>query len=182
MSETSRRPDLRIFMEAYALLEVEYSVDPLTIRKAYRRLARFHHPDRHAAGSLGQQQATERMRALNKAYELVRDAPLSHHRVSTGSDPDRPWDKSELDEALPLARLDRFISFALGLALILGGGLFMQLILPALYGDVPAGFVSFAWIAVAVLYVLVARLPAYGYVWRVLALISLLIGIRGHMR
>lgn len=182
MSATSTRPDLPAFMEAYALLEVEYSADPLSIRQAYRRLARLHHPDRHAAGSVELEQATDRMRALNRAYELARDAPLSHHRVSTGSDPDRPWDESELDEALRLARLDRAISFAFGLFMILGAGLFLQLVLPAFFGDVPVGPVSFAWIPVALLYVLVARMPVYAYVWRVTAQIGLLMGLRGNVR
>lgn len=154
------RPDLAAFMHAYTLLDVEYSADPLQIRRAYRRLARDHHPDRCPAESTEQQRATHRMVALNKAYELVRDAPLRHHRISTGADPYRPWQDAELDEALRLARLDRIIAYGLALALILATGIYMRWFLPALVLEHPGWALPLAMVPV-VLYLIVARRLTY---------------------
>jgi DnaJ domain len=174
----STRPDLTAFMHAYALLGIEYPADPLAIRKAYRRLAREHHPDRYAAGSTGQQQATNRMVALNKAYELVRDAPLRHHRVSTGADPDRPWQDAELDEALRLARLDRVIAYALAVVLILGTAVFVRWFIPALIGNGTGGALPLAMIPVTFVYLIVARRLTYVRVWKVSAIVGLLTELR----
>lgn len=97
-------------MDAYALLGVEHSASPAEIRHAYKRRAREHHPDRHPANSPEQRVATERMTAINEAYQVVRDAPLRHHRVSTGARPDDPWTDAELDSALRTARHDRVLA------------------------------------------------------------------------
>ena len=110
MTAAAPGPDLDALLDAYALLEVEHSADPAGIRQAYKQAARKHHPDRHPAGSPEQKAATERMTAINAAYQLVRDAPLRHHRVSTGTRPDDPWTDTELDEAIRRAQSDRFVA------------------------------------------------------------------------
>ena len=110
-------PDLNAFMDAYALLGVGYGASPLEIRAAFKRQAREHHPDRFRPGSPEQLQATERMAAVNAAYELVKNGPLRHHRVSTGSRPDDPWRDDELDAAVSRARRDALVDRVIAVAL-----------------------------------------------------------------
>jgi preprotein translocase subunit Sec63 len=110
MPATASRPDLLAYMNAYAVLEVPHSATSGEIRQAYKILAKHHHPDRHAAGSAEQRRATERMAAINAAYQLAREAPLRHHRVSTGARPDEPWDDAELEAAIQRARADRTVA------------------------------------------------------------------------
>ena len=47
------------------------------------------------------------MAAINAAYELARDAPLRHHPISRGSDPDLRFTQTHTDEALQQARAHR---------------------------------------------------------------------------
>ena len=111
------RPDLNAFMDAYALLGVGYGANPLDIRAAFKRQTREHHPDRFPPGSPEQLQATQRMAAVNAAYQLVKDAPLRHHRVSTGARPDDPWRDDELDAAISRAQRDAMVDRAISVAL-----------------------------------------------------------------
>lgn len=97
-------------MDAYAVLGVDHSATPDVIRRAYKQLAREHHPDRHAAGTPQQERATAKMAEINAACQLAREAPLRFHRVSTGARPDDPWTDAELDEAVRRARNDNLIS------------------------------------------------------------------------
>ena len=113
MSAEAPRPDLNALLDAYASLGADHSANPAEIRQAYKEAARKHHPDRHPAGSPAQREATERMTAINAAYQLAKDAPLRHHRVSTRSQPDVPWSDAELDEAIRRARNDRFVANAM---------------------------------------------------------------------
>ena len=77
MSAGAERPTLDALMDGYAVLGVEYAATPPEIRQAFKRLVRQHHPDRFPPGTSEQQQATQRMAALNTAYRLVRDIALS---------------------------------------------------------------------------------------------------------
>lgn len=54
-------------MDPYAVLQVAPDADEAVIAAAYRALARRHHPD--VAG----ESATTRMRAINAAWEILRD-------------------------------------------------------------------------------------------------------------
>ena len=111
-------------MDAYGLLGVEYGASPLEVAKAFKRQARAHHPDKYPAGSPEQQQATGRMTALNAAYRLVRDAPLRHHRISTGARADDPWTDDELEVAVRRSQSDVVVSRGISVALsALGVGL-----------------------------------------------------------
>lgn len=124
MATRSVRPDLNAFLDAYGVLGVEYGASSLEIAKAFKRQARAHHPDRYPAGSPEQRQATERMTALNAAYQLVRDAPLRHHRISTGARANDPWTDEELDAAVRRAQSDVVVSRGIRLTLsALGVGL-----------------------------------------------------------
>jgi DnaJ-domain-containing protein 1 len=51
----------------YAVLGVSRDATPDAIKKAYRTLAKQHHPD----GQVGDE---ERLKAINAAYEVLRDA------------------------------------------------------------------------------------------------------------
>ena len=64
---------------AYKRLELERDASKLAIRYRYRELARIHHPDKHAAGSAAQIDASRRMADINRAYDLIHDAPLKHY-------------------------------------------------------------------------------------------------------
>lgn len=64
---------------AYRVLGALPDSSALEIRRAYRRLAKTWHPDRFAHDSPQQQRATERMREINEAFELVKHAPLRFH-------------------------------------------------------------------------------------------------------
>jgi curved DNA-binding protein CbpA len=55
--------------DAYKVLQVDPEADVEVIQAAYRRLAQKHHPDAGASGGVG----AERMIALNRAWELLRD-------------------------------------------------------------------------------------------------------------
>jgi hypothetical protein len=112
------RPDLFAVMDAYKVLGVEYSANSSEIRRAHRRLARQHHPDRYPAGSAEQQQATGRMAVINDAYRVARDAPLRYHRVSKAADPDTAWSDSELDEAVRRAAAVRKVDLTITIALV----------------------------------------------------------------
>lgn len=117
-------------MDAYALLGAEYAASPRDIAKGFKRLAREHHPDRYPAGSAEQQQATERMTALNAAYRLVREAPLRHHRISTGARAEDPWTDDELDAAVRRARSDLAMSRGISVGLSLLGLALCLFVLP----------------------------------------------------
>lgn len=53
--------------EALRLFGLSLPVDPPDIKRKYRKLAQAHHPDRNA----GDQVATEKMKALNTAFEIL---------------------------------------------------------------------------------------------------------------
>jgi curved DNA-binding protein CbpA len=94
-------------MDAYALLEVEHSATAVDIRRAYRAMAKTHHPDRTVTGSAEHSRATARMGMINAAYELIREAPIRHHPISWRSDVDYVFTQSQVDEAVRIARLHR---------------------------------------------------------------------------
>ena len=114
---SSARPDLFAFMDAYRALGVDYTADSASIRRAHKRLAKQHHPDRFPAGS-EQQQATARMAEINDAYRLIREAPLRYHRVSKASDPTTPWTDIELDDAIRRGHINEVVDRSTTIALI----------------------------------------------------------------
>ena len=98
------KTDLDTLLRAYALLGLNYTATPRDAQRAYRELARRHHPDRVPPGSSEREEATSRMAAINAAYQLARHAPLRHHPIAGGSDPDLVFTQSHTDEALRRAR------------------------------------------------------------------------------
>mmetsp|Transcript_4320 Transcript_4320/g.9920 ORF Transcript_4320/g.9920 Transcript_4320/m.9920 type:complete len:298 (+) Transcript_4320:215-1108(+) len=57
-------------MTHYEQLEIEQTATPKDIKKAYRRLAVKHHPDRNIGR---EEEATVKFRAINEAYEILSD-------------------------------------------------------------------------------------------------------------
>ena len=61
-------------MKAYAILGLEGDESPDEIKKAYRRLANVHHPDKfHNLGQEAVEVATSTFKRINEAYEYLRD-------------------------------------------------------------------------------------------------------------
>jgi preprotein translocase subunit Sec63 len=102
--DTTAAPKLDALLDAYALLGLDHTANPRDARRAYRAMARRHHPDRVVDNGPARGEATARMAAINHAYELVRDAPLRHHPISRASDPDYQFTQAHTDEALRRAR------------------------------------------------------------------------------
>ena len=71
-------------MSHYDVLGVRPSVGQAELRQAYLRLAREHHPDRHAGSSPQVRAAAEQqMRLVNEAWETLRDPERRHRYDAT---------------------------------------------------------------------------------------------------
>lgn len=78
--------------DPYEILEVAPDADAQEIRRAYHRLAKRHHPDRHIAEGTPQevlQLAEARMVMINLAYEQIMNALASsaHDKMKAGAQP-----------------------------------------------------------------------------------------------
>ena len=69
LSAATQIPELKTQTSFYEVLGVGPNADPETLRKAYRRLARKHHPDVST-----DPQAHENMARLNEAFETLMDS------------------------------------------------------------------------------------------------------------
>jgi len=164
MTQVANRPDLNTFMDAYTVLGVQSAASPLAIRRAYKRELRT------ASG--------ERLKSVESAYRLVREAPLRHHRVSTGTESDRPWTDDELEFAWRRAQLESAMSYALGLTLgSLAIALYSWLVLPRLWSW---SYVAGPLIAVMMFGLLtmfaMSRVPSSVHLWRAIEVYRRLVG------
>lgn len=77
------------FKDYYQVLGVERSASEEEIKKAFRRLARKHHPDLNKAAD-----APARMQDINEAYEVLRDAErrAAYDRVGQGVQGGQPFE------------------------------------------------------------------------------------------
>lgn len=64
---------------AYQTLGVPFSASALSIKQAYRRIAKRWHPDLYPSGTLACDEATQMMKRINEAYSLIQHAPLRYH-------------------------------------------------------------------------------------------------------
>jgi tetratricopeptide (TPR) repeat protein len=69
---------------SYRLLEVSPDASPVEIRKAYLFLVNIWHPDRFVHEPHVQDRVDERLKAINAAYQRIKDAPLLGGRGRTG--------------------------------------------------------------------------------------------------
>lgn len=74
--------------ESYRVLEVEDGASPEDIRRAYLFLVNIWHPDRFAHEPSMQERVQEKLKAINDAYQQIKDAPL--RRPAEGSLRPRP--------------------------------------------------------------------------------------------
>lgn len=64
---------------AYTLLNVKPGDPADRIRREYLTLARVYHPDRLSSDPPAMAEATEKMKAINEAYSLIKCAPLGEN-------------------------------------------------------------------------------------------------------
>jgi hypothetical protein len=179
MPEGMTRPDLSALMEAYGTLHVRHRASPLDIRRAYKRLLRQNNPAWLPAGTPEPQQAADQVAAANIAYLLIREAPLRHHRISTGIEPDTPWTEEELDAAWSRARTENVMSYVLGIALgVTAIALYSWFLLPLVWEwNVVAGpLIAVAMVAVLAVFVR-SRVPSSVHLWRAIGLYRTVAGL-----
>ncbi|KAJ1506510.1 hypothetical protein HMI55_001150 [Coelomomyces lativittatus] len=76
-------------IDYYKVLEVPRTATEGQIRKAYRTLAMLHHPDKQKTDE-DRKKAEEKMRLINSAYAVLKDAEKKRVYDATGEDPDGP--------------------------------------------------------------------------------------------
>ncbi len=69
--------------QAYRVLGLAPDSSALRIKREYRRLAKLWHPDKFPHNTAEQRRATERMREINDAYQLIKHAPLRYRANAT---------------------------------------------------------------------------------------------------
>lgn len=79
----------------YAVLEASTRASPWVIKRQYLRLAKTWHPDRFPAGTEAQAAGEEKMKAIIRAYQQIRDAPLRFY-TPPAEPPRRPVPSREL--------------------------------------------------------------------------------------
>ena len=94
--------------DPYQALNVPRDADDVTIKKAYRKLAKEYHPDRNA----DKPGAAERFSAITAAYDLLTDkekrARYDRGEIDENGNPKAPYGFSDFDGAGPFARRGGF--------------------------------------------------------------------------
>jgi preprotein translocase subunit Sec63 len=117
--------DFSELKNAYRILGVPPSASALSIRRAYRRIAKRWHPDLYQAGTPAHDEATQMMALINDAYTLIESAPLLSPRNSsrypetsnkTHPPPYHYWDMRmmRLDKLLVADRFSFWVRFVFG--------------------------------------------------------------------
>jgi hypothetical protein len=83
----------------YRILGLKPGASPDDARSAYKSLVKIWHPDRFPENSTAQQQAEEKLKAINTAYQRIRDdltaAPYGNHQRPAGKAASRRPDRSD---------------------------------------------------------------------------------------
>ena len=94
-------------MDPYAALELPWGASAEEIRRAFRRLAALHHPDRHG----GSPEAEARFKLISAAYQRLKDAGWSLPRASSSASPGqqpsssaRAQERAEPEDEIPYER------------------------------------------------------------------------------
>jgi curved DNA-binding protein len=89
------------YKDYYATLGVAKTASPDELKKAYRRLAREHHPDLHPEKNKAR--AGEKFKEINEAYEVLSDPAkkAKYDQLGPGWDQERPAGPSPRREAGP---------------------------------------------------------------------------------
>lgn len=78
MAEVREPSEFARIEQAYRAFDVPRDSSALRIKREYRRLAKLWHPDKFAQNTQEQRRATERMREINDAYQLIKHAPFRY--------------------------------------------------------------------------------------------------------
>jgi len=73
----------------YKVLDVSRDADEATIKKAYRKATKEHHPDKAIVKGVSKEDAEKKMASINEAYEVLSDPELKA-RFDRGDDPNDP--------------------------------------------------------------------------------------------
>ena len=71
--------DVAKLKRAYEVLGVPLSASALSIKHAYRRIAKRWHPDLYPPGTPSHDEAAHVMTLINEAYSVIEHAPLRYH-------------------------------------------------------------------------------------------------------
>jgi len=132
---------VQTLLAAYRVLDLELRASPLAIQYAYRELLQLNQPDRCPSGSPEQQRAAERRRAIEAAYELVRNAPLRDHPLAYQAEQELPLQPRDHGPAI-----DRPVSVATETIVRFVLGAVVGVVLAtSLYGRGVPGFSVYMW-------------------------------------
>lgn len=73
----------------YKVLGVSRDADDRTIKRAYRKLTKEHHPDKATSRGVSKEDAEKKMAGINEAYEVLSNPELKE-RFDNGDDPNDP--------------------------------------------------------------------------------------------
>ncbi|EEH23396.1 hypothetical protein PABG_05607 [Paracoccidioides brasiliensis Pb03] len=73
----------------YKVLGVDRDADEKTIKRAYRKMTKLHHPDKAISHGITKEDAEKKMAAINEAYEVLSNPEL-RARFDRGDDPNNP--------------------------------------------------------------------------------------------
>src|SRR3954470_23248117 len=97
--------------DPYAVLGVERDASQATIKAAWRRLAREHHPDLSGSDPQAARQATRLMAEINQAYEQLRVSRARPGGDGGAGTAKRPWPPAERPSRPVTGRVDTSATF-----------------------------------------------------------------------
>ncbi|HUE88769.1 MAG TPA: J domain-containing protein [Vicinamibacterales bacterium] len=102
--------------DAYRLLEVSPAASEEELKAAHRDLTKVWHPDRFAHDPSMQLKAGEKLKAINQAYETIRDARAGRGRARSAG-PRESQQPPPDTQGQRLGRLRRWVFICTGLGL-----------------------------------------------------------------